>query len=242
MTSMCTRIFLITMYTTIVRVCSSCASTITLQAEHYSQTLVSLDTTRNKTGPYRCSWLIRASNTSHLIEIQMLNVYLSPASSCQMDNVILSKGFADEETIRVWCKGYVSHGIITTSSKSVYIRLTTTSDDVTGLIFMLKFWSTMSQTVSGPVRLGPANYFLISVSILVGTALLVGVMYLFYREYTTIKERKEQTFKKKLRVRRQGISGASGIVNTQFEMEDTSSEKETTLSYLTVSPSPDCSV
>ncbi|OWF37263.1 hypothetical protein KP79_PYT12712 [Mizuhopecten yessoensis] len=107
---------------------------------------------------------------------------------------------------------------------------------------MLKFWSTMSQTVPGPVRLGPANYFLISFSILVGTTLLVGVIYLFYREYTTHMQKKEQTFKKKLRVRRQGISGASGTVNTEFEMEDTSSEKDTTLSYLTVSPSPDGSV
>ncbi|XP_033743696.1 uncharacterized protein LOC117329716 [Pecten maximus] len=241
MTSLYIRIFILTMYTIIVTESSSCASTIVLQAQPYLQTLVSLDTTRNLTGPFRCSWLIKASNTSHLIEIQMLNVYLSPISSCQMDNVILATGLTDE-TIRVWCKDYLSRGVITTSSSKVYIHLTTTSDDVTGLIFILKFWSTMSQTVSGPVRLGPANYFLISFSILVGTALLLGVIYLFYREYTTLMQRKEQTFKKKLRVRRQGISGASGIVNTHFQMEDNSSEKETTLSYLTVSPSPDCSV
>ncbi|XP_069131456.1 uncharacterized protein [Argopecten irradians] len=235
-------IVMFAMYTTIARVgSSSCTSPIHLQADSNPQTLVSLDTTRNMTGPFRCSWLIKASNTSHLIEIQMLNVYLSPISSCQMDNVILTKGI-DDETIRVWCKDYMSSGIITTSSNTVYIHLTTTSDDVTGLIFILNFWSTMSQTVSGPVRLGPANYLLISLSILVGAVLLVGVIYLFYREYTTIMQRKEQTFKKKLRVRRQGISGASGLVNTQFQMEDTSSEKETTLSYLTVSPSPDCSV
>jgi len=98
------------------------------------------------------------------------------------------------------------------------------------------------QTVTGPVELGIANYLLIAISITVATVLVVIVVYLYFREVKRGRMIKKETFKQKLRVRRQGISGVSGTGtdNVGFQAEDCSIDTETSFSFLT--PSPDFSV
>ena len=114
-------------------------------------------------------------------------------------------------------------------------------------------------TVYGPVHLGVANYLLIVVCIFLGTLFLLVITRLAIREFKRKRQIQKTTFKKKLRVRRPGISGASGnsvpgsiagsvinvrgVSNSAFMLEESASSSDiTTTNTLITSPSPDFSV